>query len=161
MKSYVIVAILFITGPFLYLFLKAAIKNNVQYKPKSILTDNELDFFWKLSRALPDTFIFPQVAISALIEPTAQEGTKAFMSAFGRISQKRVDYALFDAKLKLICIVELDDKSHQADKDKARDYLLKSAGIRTIRWHSKKKPDAGEIQKQVYQYAETTEVPIR
>ncbi len=89
MQTAVIFAIFCIVLPFLYLLFKAAIKNSA-YKPKEILTDNELDFFWKLTRALPDVFIFPQVAMSALIDPTATKGSKAFMSSFGRISQKRV-----------------------------------------------------------------------
>jgi hypothetical protein len=151
MKIYVLIAAFCVALPFLYLFLKVAIKNKAQYKPKNLLTDNELEFFWRLTRALPEVFIFPQVAMSALIDPTATQGTKAFMSSFGRISQKRVDYALYDTGMKLLCVVELDDKTHQASKDEARDRLLKSAGIRTIRWNSKNKPQASEIQDQVFQ----------
>lgn len=149
MQTAVIFAIFCIVLPFLYLLFKAAIKNSA-YKPKEILTDNELDFFWKLTRALPDVFIFPQVAMSALIDPTATKGSKAFMSSFGRISQKRVDYALFDSGMKLICIVELDDKTHVESKDKDRDRIFKSAGIRTIRWNSKNKPQSDEIYNLVF-----------
>jgi hypothetical protein len=151
MKIAVLIAIFFIALPVLYLFFKVSIKNRVQFKTKNLLTDNELEFFWRLTRALPDVFIFPQVAMSALVDPTATQGSKAFMSSFGRISQKRVDFALYDTGMKLLCIVELDDKTHQASKDVARDRLLKSAGIRTIRWNSKNKPQGNEIQIQVFQ----------
>jgi hypothetical protein len=133
------------------LFFKVAVKNSAQYKPRKLLTENEHEFFWRLTRALPETFIFPQVAMSALIDPTATQGSKAFMSSFGRISQKRVDYALYDSSFNLLCVVELDDKTHKADKDEARDQLLKSAGIRTIRWNSNNRPHADEIKVQVYQ----------
>lgn len=150
MKAALIIAVFCALLPFLYLLLKAAARSSVQFKAKGLLTDNEMEFFWRLTRALPDVFIFPQVAMSALIEPTATKGTKAFMSSFGRISQKRVDYALFDTAMKLMCVIELDDKTHNVSKDEARDKLLKSAGVRTIRWDSKNKPDASEIQKQVY-----------
>jgi len=155
MKTTVLLAALCLAGPFLYLYLKASAKNSVRYKSKNLLTDNELEFFKRLTRALPDVHIFPQVAMSALIEPTATKGTKTFMSAFGRISQKRVDYALYDAGMKLLCIVELDDKMHNAAKDEVRDRFLNSAGIRTIRWNSKNKPQESEIQTQVFQLPKT------
>ena len=156
MKTSVLIAALCIAAPFLYLFFKASVGKSA-YKAKNLLTDNELEFFWRLTRALPDLFIFPQVAMSALIDPTATPGTKAFMSSFGRISQKRVDYALYDTGLRLLCIVELDDKTHQVSKDEARDRLLKSVGIRTIRWNSKNKPSASEIQNQVFQPSHSAE----
>jgi hypothetical protein len=44
-----------------------------QYMQKSILTDNELEFFWRLRRAMPDAYIFPQVAMSALIAPKSKD----------------------------------------------------------------------------------------
>jgi hypothetical protein len=149
MKYFVIVCVLCVALPFLYLLFKAVIRNNAPYKEKSLLTENELEFFWRLTRALPELFIFPQVAMSALIEPTASRGSKSHMSSFGKISQKRVDYALYDSEMKIVCVIELDDKTHNADKDAARDQLLKSANIRTLRWDARNKPQASEIQEKV------------
>ncbi len=157
MKIAYVIAVFFIALPFLYLIFKATVRNSAKFKAKSLLTENELEFFWRLTRALPDVFIFPQVAMSALVDPTASQGSKAFMSSFGRISQKRVDYALYNSEMKLLCVVELDDKTHDASKDKERDQLLKSAGIRTIRWNSKNKPQNNEIQIQVFQLAPAIE----
>jgi len=154
MNIYLLISIFFIAVPFLYLYAKVAIKNSFKnslpYKSKNLLTDNELEFFWRLTRALPDTFIFPQVAMSALIEPTVANNSKTYLTSFNKIAQKRVDYAIFDTGMKLLCIVELDDKTHNASKDKARDKLFSVANIRTIRWNSKNKPDQTEIQTQVF-----------
>ena len=150
MKLPFIIPILFIILPIFYLLLKSIINNGDKYKSKDILTSNEREFFLRLTRALPGVFIFPQMAFSAFLQPTAKEGSKQYMSSFGRISQKRVDFALFDFDFKLICIVELDDKTHIASKDKVRDKYLRSAGIRTIRWNSKNKPTADEIYNTVF-----------
>lgn len=116
------------------------------YRPRAFLTPNELEFFNRLLRALPDHHVFPQVAMSALIEPTAKG--KEWRSAFGRISQKRVDYCVFTkADMKLVAIVELDDRTHDSKKDAQRDSYTESAGIRTVRFHSKRKPTEPEIRK--------------
>ena len=150
MKISVIIGIFLISLPILYLLFKSIINNGIKYKSKDILTSNEREFFLRLTRALPGVFIFPQMAFSAFLQPTSKEGTKEYMSSFGRISQKRVDFALFDYDFKLICIVELDDKTHIASKDKVRDKYLSSAGIRTIRWNSKNKPTGDEIYNTVF-----------
>ena len=62
-----------------------------RYKAQNILTANELEFFGRLQRAAPDLYFFPQVAMSALVTPIAED-SKLRAAAFRRISQKRVDY---------------------------------------------------------------------
>ena len=67
-------------------------------------------------------------------------------AAFGRIAQKRIDYAVFDAAMTLRAVIELDDRTHNAKQDALRDSYLASAGIATIRFQSKRKPSPAEIQ---------------
>lgn len=120
------------------------------YRKKPILTPNETEFYFRLLSALPNYFIFPQVAMSALIEPKTGQA-KARKYAFYRISQKVVDYAVYKVdpmmqeKLTLVAIIELDDKTHIASKDKIRDSYLSNAGITTIRYQSKNKPSKNQI----------------
>lgn len=117
-----------------------------QYIAQDIMTGNEAEFFNRLVRANPQGYVFPQVAMSALIAPTVRNAS-ARLTAFRRISQKRVDYAIYTDKLELICIVELDDRTHDARRDAERDELMLSAGIPTLRWESKFKPSEFEIRK--------------
>lgn len=119
-----------------------------RYLPKAIMTGNELEFFRRLSRAHNEGFVFPQVAMSALLEPKALTRNSR-LAAFRRISQKRVDYTLHEPDLSLICVVELDDRTHDASKDAARDAMLRSAGIPTMRWSSTSKPSIAEIRDRV------------
>lgn len=46
----------------------------------------------------------------------------------------------------VVAIIELDDRTHDADKDAKRDATLGSAGYRIVRWSSKTKPDAAAMR---------------
>ena len=117
-----------------------------KYQPVPIMTPNELEFFRRICKAVPDAFVFPQVAMSALVAPRDTDGKKR-MAAFRKISQKRVDWAIYTKDMKLVCIVELDDRTHDPESDALRDAMLDSAGIPTVRWDSRKKPPVGDIRK--------------
>jgi len=122
-------------------------KTAANYVRRAVLSANEADFFYRLIRANGDGYVFAQVALSALIEPATKE-KKARASAFNRIARKRVDYAIYTDKLELLCVVELDDRTHKASRDAERDAMLASAGIQTVRWQSKSKPDVADIRAQ-------------
>jgi very-short-patch-repair endonuclease len=118
------------------------------YRRKAIMTGNETEFIGRLRRALPDLHICPQVAMHALIEPTASN-SKIRLRDFRRVSQKIVDYAVFDAQWAIVVVIELDDRTHDSLRDAARDGYLAAAGIRTLRFQSRAKPTEGEIRVQV------------
>ncbi len=116
----------------------------LRYRSTPILTANEQEFFQRLLKAYSEGFIFPQVGMAALITPNEKD-RKRWGMAFAKISQKRVDFAIYDEALSLICIIELDDKTHDLQKDRARDALTQSAGIRTLRYLSKAKPSIKQL----------------
>jgi hypothetical protein len=119
------------------LMLRAANRPSV-FRARPLMTDNEIEFFRRLCAAWPDGYVFPQVAMSALLKP-AGATSRAHRAALNRISQKRVDYAIYTADLELHCIVELDDRSRNAQRDARRDTWLASAGIVTLRFTPKDK----------------------
>ena len=119
------------------------------YKAKRILTNNETEFYGRLLQALPEYTILSQVSMSALIEPRAENGSE-YMGKRAKFSQKFVDFVICEPrKLKVICIVELDDITHDAAKDAARDEMLEGAGYVVVRWHSRTKPSVAEINKSI------------
>lgn len=120
-----------------------------QYKAIPIMTENEKEFFFRLQRALPEYLVFPQVAMSALIEPKVARKSKQWHAAFNKIARKRVDYCIYDKSLKLITLIELDDRMHKRSQDKERDLNTGDAGIPTLRFQSKRKPDEAFIRKAV------------
>ncbi|CAE6795038.1 hypothetical protein R70006_05032 [Paraburkholderia domus] len=114
------------------------------------MTGNEREFFGRLLAAFPEAHVFPQVALSALIEPRADVRSKWFWRDFRRISQKRVDYAVYSREMKLLAVIELDDRTHNSRKDAERDSMTASAGIRTLRFQSRSKPDVKVLRQALF-----------
>jgi len=115
------------------------------YKGRKLMTDNEEEFFGRLVMALPDHYIFPQVAMSALLD-TASGDKKTAYSDRLRIAQQRVDYVVYSKSHEVIAVVELDDKTHSRAKDQLRDSRVEQAGIRTVRFQSRDKPGVEVIR---------------
>ncbi len=111
------------------------------------MTGNEIEFFGRLRRALPNHHVFPQVAMSAVIRPLATY--KQDPRAYHDISKKRIDYAIYARDMTLVALVELDDKMHNVDNDAKRDAMTASAGLRTVRWQSKTKPSEQQIAQEL------------
>ena len=118
---------------------------HLRYKPRLLMTNNELEFFHRIRRATLDGFVFPQVAMAGLIEPDGLHGA-AYQASFRRISQKRVDFVVYDALMKLVAVIELDDRTHNPAKDAVRDANFSTAGIRTLRYESRAKPTIAKIR---------------
>ncbi len=64
----------------------------------------------------------------------------------GFFSQKIADFVVCEPQtMKVLAVVELDDRTHNAERDAKRDTMLLSAGYRTLRFPSKRKPSEAEI----------------
>lgn len=120
----------------------------LRYMQASILTKNEMEFYGRLRRALPELLVLPQMSMAAVIRPN--ETGKRWGSAFARIAAKRIDFTICRADLSVVCVIELDDRTHNKDKDAARDAMLTSAGIATIRYESRQKPAEPKIRTDVF-----------
>lgn len=125
------------------------------------MTENESEFFGRLIVALPDHYIFPQVALSALIEAAAMDKKRAYSDHL-RIAQQRVDYVVCDRSCQVVAVVELDDRTHSRKKDEVRDARLQQAGIHTVRFQSKSKPTVEVLRAMILaaQARQTSEATI-
>lgn len=130
------------------------------YRKRQVMTPNELEFHGRIVRALPGMHVCPQVAMHALIEPTSTNG-KTRLIHFRRISQKVVDYAVFDAQWSLVAVIELDDRTHIASRDAIRDSFMSSAGVRTLRYQSRAKPPEAQISVDIQTVLASAAVPVR
>lgn len=119
-----------------------------RYMPTSILTKNEMEFYGRLRRALPELLVLPQLSMAAVIRPN--ESGKRWGGAFARIAAKRIDFTICKADLSVVCVIELDDRTHNKAKDAVRDTMLTSAGIVTIRYESRQKPTEPKIRTDVF-----------
>ena len=127
------------------------------YQSRALMTENEAEFFGRLIVALPDCYVFPQVALSALIQAATTDKKRAYSDHL-RIAQQRVDYVVCDRGCQIIAVVELDDRTHSRAKDAVRDGRLLQAGIRTVRFQSRSKPTAEVIRAEVFP-ASATPIP--
>jgi hypothetical protein len=119
---------------------------------RDVMTENEKEFFTRLKGALPDFEVVPQVAMSALLDVSLPETHPQYWDMRKTFSQKTVDYVVLHKKtMKVLTVVELDDRTHDVkqDKDAERDAMLAKAGIKTIRWDSRAKPAPAEIRAKV------------
>lgn len=119
-----------------------------KFKQKTLLTPNELEFLGRLEAAAPELRFFPQVAMGALLDPAVSRSDgKAYYRLRGMFSQKIVDFvAQRRSDGAIVAIIELDDRTHDTDKDAKRDEMLQNAGYRIVRWKSKAKPNTAEIR---------------
>jgi len=122
------------------------LRDSDTFTRKQLMTKNEEEFFRRLRKALPDHYIFPQVAFRAIVRPTAKYDTKAYTRQLAKIGSKHCDFLICDDDLNVIAIVELDDRTHVSEKDAIRDRLTACAGYTTVRYESKIRPSIVEIQ---------------
>lgn len=147
---FVVIAVIVVIAVLASVYLKVAGKFAGNYKPKDLLTENEEEFFFRLKRALSGFEVFPQVSMGAILNPNASRNDRRYHQIRGTFSQKIVDFLICDGKtLKAVAIVELDDRSHNTERDQKRDAMLQSAGYRVIRWDSRKKPSEEEIRARI------------
>ena len=119
-----------------------------KFNAKPLMTPNELEFLGRLEAAVPEYRFHAQVAMGALLDPAVSRSDgKEFMRLRGMVSQKIIDFVAQSRKDGTIkAIIELDDRTHDSEKDAKRDAMLASAGFRTVRWNSKTKPGIAAIR---------------
>ena len=117
-----------------------------QIRKKPLLTPNETEFFHRLQRALSAYHVFPQVPFAALLTVDSKLSRKDRWSIRSRFDRKIADFVVCErGSLQVVAIIELDDRTHDADADRRRDALTKAAGYQTFRFQSKQKPSEAEI----------------
>lgn len=119
-----------------------------KYRARALMTDNELEFFFRLSKALPHHLVFPQVSLQALVEAASADKKTAHADRL-KIAQQRADYVVCNPAGAVLVVVELDDRTHEGKRDAVRDARLKQAGIKTVRYQSKTKPSLAVIQQDI------------
>lgn len=105
------------------------------YQPIEHLNSKaEQNFFKQLLLRLPESmYIAQKVRLGDVCKPKGRE-----LAAFNKISRKHLDFVLVEKESsKVICAIELDDKSHNSDSAKKRDseknHALSSAGVLLFR----------------------------
>lgn len=103
--------------------------NNTPIKPSYLMSEHEKTMFGELLQAIPECYIFPQVAFGAIL------WTQSYASR-NRYNRKIADFVVADRQFNILAIIELDDKSHDKKEiqDAERDAMLKEAGYKVLRY---------------------------
>jgi hypothetical protein len=113
---------------------------------KPLLTANEAEFFHRLQRALPGFHVFPQISFAAFLTYDGQLSKNAQWAVRAKFDRKIADFVVCERRtLKIVAVVELDDRMHDAKADRQRNAITKAAGYQTIRYQSRQKPSEAEI----------------
>lgn len=117
-----------------------------------LLTGAERSFFGVLTSAVGDDLqIFAKVRIADVITPHKRLNKSIWQRAFNKISAKHFDFVLCKTDdLTVVCAIELDDKTHNSAKGRARDVVVnqacESAGLPLVRVVAKLAYTRSEIQ---------------
>lgn len=115
------------------------------YAKQSFMSDPEQELFRRLVKALPDHFILAQVAFSQFLFTDGGDRKENF-GTMATMKQKVADFVICNQRFDMVAVVELDDRSHDPAKDAQRDAVLKEAGLKPVRWHVSRMPDAAKIR---------------
>ena len=115
----------------------------------------ELHFFMTLERVVDNRArIYAKVRLADLV--AVREGTsrRRFWQAFNAVACKHVDYVLCDREAhQVLCVIELDDRSHEHGDRKARDdfvdAVMHSAGIPIFHFPARTWYKAAEVRERL------------
>lgn len=116
------------------------------FAARALLTNNETEFYLRLVRALPEHRVLAQVSMGALLKPGPGVPRAEQMRVRARFAQKIIDYVILDRRSQVVALIELDDRTHDAAKDAARDAMTRAAGYVTLRYLSSAKPSEEAIR---------------
>jgi len=109
-----------------------------RFSRAKFLSEAERSFFGVLAQASEEFHVFAKVRLADVVEPSRNGSRSDWRRAFNSICAKPVDFVLCQkTSLKVVAVVELDDKSHERPDRRLRDALvdsaLKDAGIPVLR----------------------------
>jgi hypothetical protein len=117
----------------------------------NLFSPAERSFYGVLRQLTANRYVvFGKVRLVDVIKPQPGLTPSERTSALNKISGKHVDFALCDpATLAIVGVIELDDKSHQADGRKQRDLFvdgaLSAAGVPVLHIPAQKSYSTVEV----------------
>ena len=120
----------------------------------ALFTPAERRFLQALREALPpEVGIFGKVRVADVLEPSSFLGKRHWRRQFWKISSKHLDYVLVDGDARILCAIELDDRSHLKTDRMRRDRFLnaacRSAGLPLLRFPVRSSYDLAAIRQQI------------
>lgn len=114
------------------------------FAARSLFSSERKGFYGRLRRALPKCYIFPNLELSNLMAPTATDARQR-RAQYEILAGRKVDFAVFDARLSLLCVIELSRAPSEAADVVTNAGLLATAGIRRFCWDRNNLPSSEQL----------------
>lgn len=125
-----------------------AIDSSAYYAVKP-LTKTEQAFYRLLTHSLPGHIILAQVDIKRIVRTRRGK----HRTNFNRIAQLSLDFVICRQDFSVIAAVELDDRSHDGAKQRARDAkkdeVMKAIDVRLVRFDVRRYPSESDVRESV------------
>ena len=121
-------------------------------KIQNLFTPAERSFLGARKLAVKEDYqIFGKVRVADVLTPVKGQAKGVWQKAFNKISAKHFDYVLCrNDDLSVVCVIELNDKSHKKESRRKRDEFLNgicdAAGLQMISVDVKRAYKVSEIQ---------------
>lgn len=113
---------------------------------RPFMTQRERAMLIQIERILPTYRVHAQVAMGALLKAPTRSGGRIAHSDRNAFAQKIVDFVVEDPNSgQVVALIEVDDRSHDPTKDRARDAMTGAAGYRTLRIPAGARPTFDEV----------------
>lgn len=126
----------------------------------SLMSPAEQVLFRSMRAALQGRYeVFPKIRIADLLGVDKDGTRKSQVIALNRIAAKHVDFVVADRRsLRVLCAVELDDRSH-AQRDRRRrdrfvDQAFSKAGLPLVRVRAQARYDLQALREAIEQHAD-------
>jgi hypothetical protein len=116
------------------------------FTKKPFFRSEQKAFYARLRRALPKCYVFPDVELRALMTPISTD-TRQRRTEKEYLLGRKVDYAVFNAGLSLLCVIELKTGGLVDNSPGSNAQLLKGAGIKHFCWDKQKLPTSEQMMR--------------
>jgi hypothetical protein len=119
-------------------------------EPRALMTDMERRTIGYIEAAIPTARVHAQVSMGALMRPKSGLDKSTRQRTLNRCTSRRVDFVVEDRPSgRIMLLIELDDRSHDAAKDRDRDKLTGRAGYITVRLPAAERPTAESVRRPI------------
>jgi hypothetical protein len=161
----IVLLVVFVLILIMTMTIKSNSSNRLHYKKQNALfTKTEINFLKTLEKIVtnPSVAIFGKVRMADIITPQKTTNSKGWWQLFAKITSKHVDYVLCDrGDYSVICVIELNDKSHNTTKAKQRDSFVRkayqSAGIELLEIKASRYYDVNKV---IMQFSKEVRIKI-
>lgn len=127
------------------------------FTKKPFFRSEQKAFYGRLRRALPKCYVFPDVELRALMTPISTD-SKQRRSEKEYLLGRKVDYAVFNANLQLLCVIELRTGGIVDSTPGSNAQLFKGAGIVHFCWDKQKLPTSEQMMRMFASFVRPAQV---